>query len=184
MSSDVVPTIVQLDFNIWASSCTISGATSRTTLHLHFQKPTRCRRHVDISKKRPSDVVPTIVKLDSNALVTSRTNSGATSRDNGAPTSLKTSFRRRSDDSSTRFQCFSNVKYQQWSDVARQQWTYISKKRPSDVVPTIVQLDSNAIATSNTNSGETSRDNVAPTFPKTNIMPTSCQHKVSNQKPM
>ena len=51
-------------------------------------------------------------------------------------------------------------------------------------MPTIVQLDSNALATSCTISRATLWDNVAPTFPKTNKMPTSCRHKVSNQKPM
>ena len=95
--------------------------------------------------------IPMTVQLDSNVWASSCTIRVATLRDNNAPTSLKkTSFRRHADDSSTRFQCFSNVVYHQWSDVARQQCTYISKKHPSDVMPTIVQLDSNALATSYT----------------------------------
>ena len=139
----------------------------------YISKQTSFRRHADDSSTRLQCFINVVYHQWSNV-----------ARQQCTYISKQTSFRRHADDSSTRFQCFSNVVYHQWSDVARQQCTYISKRHPSDVMPTIVQLDSNVLTTSCTISGAMLRDNVAPTFPKTNKVPTSCRHKVSNQKPM
>ena len=101
--------------------------------------------------------------------------------DNDAPTSLRIILQRHFDESSTRFQCLGIVMYHQRSDLARQLCAYISKKNPhpSDVMPTIVQLDSNAWASSCTIREATSRDNYAPTYLKkthpSDVMPTIVQ---------